>query len=103
MIVEEAGWRWGCVQHAGATLLLAVVILLEACSSPLPEPDSPTARLYVKECGTCHAAYPPHLLRPAMWRIQVERMADLRRRKGMPPLTAVDERAILDYLTRHAG
>lgn len=102
MILDEAGWRWCGARVAGATVAFAVAAAI-GCASPLPEPESQAAHVYVRECGTCHPAYPPHLLKAAMWRIQVERMEDIRKRRGLPPLTVVDEQTILDYLTRHAG
>jgi hypothetical protein len=39
----------------------------------------------------------------AMWKMQVERMREIRRQRGQPALAASDERTILEYLTRHAG
>jgi mono/diheme cytochrome c family protein len=77
--------------------------LVCACDNSLPESGSADADLYVRECGVCHVAYPPHLLKPAMWEVQVGRMDDFRRQRGMPPMSARDRRAILDYLRRHAG
>lgn len=92
------------VGRAGATVPLVLAALLaSACSSPLPDAESREARLYAQECGTCHVAYPPHMLKPAMWEMQMGRMALLRRQRGLPPISAADERAILGYLTEHAG
>ena len=92
------------VGRAGATAsLVLAALLVGACSSPLPDADSPEARLYAQECGTCHVAYPPHMLKPAMWVMQMGRMALLRRQRGLPPISAADEKTILAYLTKHAG
>jgi hypothetical protein len=74
-----------------------------ACSRPLPDPDSPGAKAYVQECGLCHAPHDPGLLTPAMWQVQVERMEEQRRRRGLPPMTPDQTKLILDYLTAHAG
>jgi hypothetical protein len=38
-----------------------------------------------------------------MWRYQVERMRALFAQRGIPWLPPGDERALLDYLTAHAG
>lgn len=89
-----------------ATLLLTGAIVIAGaagCSSGLPEPESPQAQLYARECGTCHVAYPPYMLKPAMWEMQMGRMALLRRQRGLPPLSSQDEQVILAYLTKHAG
>ena len=82
---------------------LSAVLWMLGCQAPLPDAESPEARLYARECGICHAPYAPHLLKPAMWQMQMERMASLRRQRGLSPLTAREENIILDYLTRHAG
>jgi hypothetical protein len=57
----------------------------------------------VQECGMCHAPHDPGLLTPAMWQVQVERMEDRRRQRGLPPMTPEQTKLILDYLTVHAG
>jgi len=94
----------------GATVLFALLLSLSlavggaaGCQSPLPEAESGPARLYARECGTCHVAYAPHLMKPAMWEMQMGRMALLRRQRGLPPLSRDQEAIILEYLTRHAG
>jgi len=83
--------------------LAMVTAMLGACSQPLPDADTPAGRLYVAQCGLCHAAYAPGLLTPAMWEIQVARMDEYRRRRGAPPLDAAERKIILDYLRAHAG
>lgn len=93
-----AMWAFALAVPALVTLLLAA-----GCSPSLPEPDSPPARLYARECGICHVAYPPHMLKPAMWEMQMGRMALLRRQRGLPPLPARDEKTIVEYLKKHAG
>lgn len=90
----------------GKTMRSALAVLLflvSACSTGLPDPDSPEAMLYARECGTCHVAYPPHMLKPAMWEMQMDRMSLLRRQRGLPALSARDQQTILAYLVKHAG
>jgi hypothetical protein len=79
------------------------VLLLAACSRPLPDDSSPGAVAYVQQCGLCHPAHHPGLLTSEMWKIQVARMAEIRARRGLPPLAPAEEKLILDYLTSHAG
>jgi hypothetical protein len=74
-----------------------------ACSRPLPDSESPEARVYLQECASCHPPIHPGALTPAMWRIQVDRMDELRRRRGFPPLAASHRELILRYLDRNAG
>jgi hypothetical protein len=74
-----------------------------ACSRPLPEGDSAEAKVYVQECGLCHPPIHPGAMTPAMWRIQVDRMDELRRRRGLPPLAESHRGLILSYLDRNSG
>ncbi len=92
--------RVGAMVSFGLALTL---LLVGACSPPLPDAESPAARLYARECGICHVAYPPHMLKPAMWEMQMGRMALLRSQRGLSPLPPPDAKAILDYLKKHAG
>jgi len=83
---------------------LAASLVVAACSQqPLPDAATPGAIAYAQQCGLCHPAHQPALLTAGMWKVQVTRMADLRMRRGLPPLTAAEETLILDYLTAHAG
>ena len=85
------------------TSVLLALGFVTSCDSSLPDAESPAARLYVRECGLCHVAYPPRLLRPAMWEMQMGRMDLLRRQRGLPPLSAADSNTILEYLTEHSS
>ena len=38
-----------------------------------------------------------------MWKVQVARMQALFAQGGIPPLTADDERVLMEYLVAHAG
>jgi len=91
--------------RARAMLLgAALAVLLAACSRPLPEENSPQARLYTERCGTgCHAAFHPHTLTSKMWKFQVDRMDQKYRAAGQPVPTAAEREQLLDYLTRNAG
>ncbi len=74
-----------------------------ACAQPLPDATSSDARAYVQECGGCHAPYSPGLLTAAMWQVQVSRMDEIRRLRGLAPLVGDRRSEILGYLQRHAG
>jgi len=81
-----------------------VLPFLLGCSpQPLPDAGSPGAVAYATQCGLCHPAHQPSLLTAEMWKVQVGRMAEMRARRGMAPLSAGEEKLILDYLTSHAG
>lgn len=94
----QAGGRAGRL-----AVLLAAALMASSCRSPLPEEDSPEAKLYASRCGTCHAPHQPRALTAAMWKVQVDRMDQKFRDTRQPPPTAEEKATILDYLTRHAG
>lgn len=89
--------------RSGMRGLAVALVLAAACSRPLPEGDSAEAKVYVQECGLCHPPIHPGVMKPAMWRIQVERMDELRKRRGLPPLAASARTLIIDYLDRNSG
>ncbi|HEY8517593.1 MAG TPA: hypothetical protein VIS07_18940 [Candidatus Binatia bacterium] len=92
--MNARAWRW---------LRLALLLVLAACSRPLPDESSPGALVYVQQCGLCHPPHHPGLMKAEMWKVQVARMAEIRARRGLPPLSPTEEKLILDYLTRHSG
>jgi len=84
-------------------LSVAACVLLASCNAPLPEPDSPGARLLAARCGGCHRLYAPSSMTIAMWDVQLGRMRALFAQRGVPWLSATDEQTLRDYLAKHAG
>ena len=56
-----------------------------------------------ERCGGCHRVYAPSTMTADMWKVQVARMQALFAQRGIPPLTADDQRVLMEYLTAHAG
>ena len=77
-------------------------MVLASCSRPLPEAESPGAKLYVSHCGSCHAAQNPGSLTATMWKVQVDRMDSKLRAAGKVPPAGAEREAILEYLARNA-
>lgn len=88
---------------AGVAALALMLAALGGCSKPLPEEASPAAQLYALRCGNCHAAYHPQVLTAAMWKVQVDRMAQKAAGVRAPVPTPQERTQILEYLARHAG
>jgi Dihaem cytochrome c len=86
-----------------AALLGGALLLVAGCGPSLPDPDTPGARVLAARCGGCHRVYAPGLMTADMWRYQVDRMRTLFAQRGIPWLSPDDERALLDYVTSHAG
>jgi hypothetical protein len=83
--------------------LLIGVVVAAGCGGGLPDPDSAGARVLRARCGGCHRVYAPGTMTSEMWKVQVERMHELFQRRGIAWLTPDEQRALLDYLARHAG
>jgi Dihaem cytochrome c len=79
-----------------------MALLFLGCQHSLPERDSAAAALYAARCGSCHRAYAPGSLTSAMWTMQVAAMQKRIAAAGQPPLSADEQRTILDYLRRNA-
>jgi hypothetical protein len=84
-------------------LSVAACALLASCNAPLPDPDSPGARVLAARCGGCHRLYAPGSMTIAMWDLQLGRMRALFAQRNIPWLSAADEQALRDYLAHHAG
>jgi hypothetical protein len=84
-------------------LSVAACVLLASCNAPLPEPESPGARVLAARCGGCHRLYAPSSMTLAMWDVQLGRMRALFAQRGIPWLPAAEEHTLRDYLAKHAG
>jgi len=80
---------------------VALAALIGGCRA-LPEQGSAAEQLYAQRCGQCHSPYYPRSLTAAMWQIQVEVMQSKMEQAGIAPLTPDEEKAILNYLSRHS-
>jgi len=56
-----------------------------------------------ERCTGCHRLYAPASMTLATWQLQIARMRPLFAQRGIPWLSADEERALLDYLAAHAG
>ncbi|MGH7814600.1 MAG: hypothetical protein ACREQI_11450 [Candidatus Binataceae bacterium] len=96
--------RFPC-QAAATALAVLAVLAIAGCkgAAPLPDANSPAARLYVSRCGQCHRLYNPHEMTAAMWQLQMAAMEGRIRDAGLPPLSDAEHATILTYLKRNAG
>ena len=81
----------------------AMLLLAAGCETSLPAPESPGAKLYAARCGGCHRIYAPGLMTAEMWKITVDRMQGELARRGVPVLTADEQRTIVAYLDAHSA
>jgi mono/diheme cytochrome c family protein len=90
------------MRGACRAVALASVAVVAGCTHALPDADSPGAQVYQARCGTCHPPHEPRSLTAAMWEVQLERMRETMRRRGVMPLTADEQALVLAYLKAHA-
>jgi hypothetical protein len=90
------------MRRARRVVVLSSLALVAGCVRGLPDADSPGAQVYAARCGTCHPPHEPHSLTAAMWEVQVDRMRETMRRRGVAPLTDDERALVLDYLRAHA-
>lgn len=69
---------------------------------PLPEPDSPGARLVTEKCGACHVPPRPTAHLAPEWPLTVRRMQNHRVSFGKGALSEEEMAQIIAYLQRHA-
>lgn len=90
------------MRTAAVFLLAFLCFALTSCSRPLPEAESPAAKIYAANCNQCHRIYHPGLMTVKMWETMVSRMEKDMARNGTP-LAPTDKAVILEYLKRHAA
>ena len=83
--------------------LLGAAVLVGGCGPSLPDPQAPGALVLKERCTGCHGLSAPGSMTLEMWKVQVAHMQGEFARRGLPWLTAAEERALLDYLAAHAG
>jgi mono/diheme cytochrome c family protein len=91
------------VKSLAFVLAAAVTTLCLACRKPLPEQGTSVEQLYAQRCGSCHRAYSPASMTAAMWEMQLDAMRVKMLQAGQAPLSADEQREILDYLQRNAS
>ncbi len=85
-------------------LLAPLPLLLLACSTKLPEPDSPGARTYVRYCSVdgCHSAIPPKQAGARYWDTKVDMMLKVMAKRGAAIPSPAELEQIRNYLHKHA-
>jgi cytochrome c len=92
------------MRSGGVLLGAAATACLVSCGcTPLPDADSPGARLYAERCGSCHRAYQPGVMTFEMWKVAIGRMQGVLSRNGLRPLDAGEMKVLLRYLEQHSG
>lgn len=70
--------------------------------TPIPEPQSAAAQLYIAKCGACHALPHPKRNNYQEWQHLLTLMQQRMRERGMPVLTEEEQEILSGYLQRHA-
>ena len=71
-------------------------------AADLPDVRSDQARVYVEQCGGCHAVPHPKRLNAEAWERLVRVMDRRRAERGYPALEGEQRMLVMKYLARHA-
>jgi len=92
---------------------VAICVFLQACSlpppgagispEPLPQAESPGAKLLQQHCANCHGAPLPNTHSAEVWPSVVYRMQTRIITKAYQPLTELEVTTLIEYLQRNAG
>lgn len=88
-----------------AFFILFMMVIIAGCAgrpTPIPDADTPEARLYAEKCSTCHSLAHPMRQSSDEWVHLVELMEVHMDRIGMPPLTGDEREVIMEYLKGHS-
>jgi len=85
--------------------MMAPLLGLLGCVSgptPIPNAESPAAKLFVEKCGTCHAVPHPKRNSAEEWQHLIPLMEQRINERGMDALTNKQRETIQAYLQTHA-
>jgi cytochrome c5 len=92
--------------NALSKMLLGLsLVALASCAgapTPIPDSDSPEAKVYEAKCSICHSLPHPRRQTYAEWEKIVPVMEKEMQFKKLPPLTQEEKSTILSYLEKHA-
>jgi hypothetical protein len=84
------------------TLITCMLAAPAYATTPIPDADSPEAKVYVEKCGVCHVLPHPKRLSFNSWKHMLKLMDQRIAERDMSPLEPEEREAIETYLKRHA-
>ncbi|MCF7822041.1 MAG: diheme cytochrome c [Mariprofundaceae bacterium] len=85
--------------------LMLTICMLAApahATTPIPDADSPQAKVYAEKCSICHVLPHPKRLSFNGWKHMLTLMDQRIQERGLSPLEPEERKAIAAYLERHA-
>lgn len=83
-------------------LIAALWVVPALAATPIPDADSPDAKVYVAKCSACHALPHPKRLYFEQWQHMLKLMYLRISERNMQPLSDEEQASILGYLKKHA-
>jgi cytochrome c5 len=102
MTISEEDCKMNTMSKIILGLALAALAACAGMATPIPDRDSPEARLYESKCSICHSTPHPGRHTASQWEKVLVRMDKEMEFKKMPPLTPDEKSTILGYLQKHA-
>lgn len=83
-------------------VLFTAIAACAARQTPIPEPQSSEALIFLENCGACHSIPHPKRHTYAQWEHMISVMERQIKHEKMAPITDRERNAILGYLKRHS-
>ncbi|MDX8404042.1 MAG: hypothetical protein R8K54_06505 [Mariprofundaceae bacterium] len=84
-------------------ILIAYMLAAPAyAATPIPDANSPQAKVYAEKCSLCHALPHPKRLPFSSWKHMLKLMDQRMMERKAVPLEPEERRAITAYLKQHA-
>lgn len=103
---SPASWDFegGCEMKKPYFIIAACLISAGPvfAATPIPDADSPEAKIYAAKCGSCHVLPHPKRLHFAQWQHMLKLMERRMKERNVPLPDKAERQAIVDYLKMHA-
>jgi len=73
-----------------------------SAATPIPDADSPEAKIYAAKCSACHVLPHPKRLHFEQWRHMLQLMERRMKERNVPLPSETERQAIANYLKTHA-
>jgi cytochrome c1 len=88
--------------HGFIFVLLMLFVMPAWADTPIPDADSPEAKVYAEKCSACHSLPHPKRLYFEQWQHMLKVMYMRISERNSEPLTEQEQEAILRYLKAHS-
>lgn len=88
--------------HSFVCVAVVLFVMPAWADTPIPDADTPEAKVYVRKCSACHSLPHPKRLYFEQWQHMLKVMYMRISERNREPLSDKEQQAILKYLKSHA-